>query len=273
MSRRRRAKKSAQPQPTRPNPLREQLRAFAKDRRQDVIRRQQTAERHLESDPEYPARLREDCQRAIRERVAELRTLLGHCVPLVRKIKNCVPIITDETVDAACYLLFSHALQSFEAVLVLGPHGFNHQIGELLRGVREALDLAVLFMLEGQRGAALRKWLSGEFVSNDAARQAFGSWINEGRAEPIDAAGTKSAIYEALSHYSHMSYVGLLESLDVFSGDFDTSMTSGLLYVTHSALPMAKTQLDSMLVALKQFYTGHRDLETVTEINRLRALF
>ncbi len=70
-----------------------------------------------------------------------------------------------------------------------------------------------------------------------------------------------------------MSYVGLFESLDVFSGDFDVSMSSALHWVAYSALPMTRTLLDSMLVALKQFYAGHRDLGAVAEINGVRSLF
>jgi hypothetical protein len=173
------------------------------------------------------------------------------------------------TVEAACYLLFSHSLQSFEAVLLLAPVGFNHQIIELLRGIREAIDLAVLFMYEGQNGDNLKSWFAGEIISNDVARKAFEKFINEGRESPLAVADIKSAMYGGFSQFNHMSYTGLYESIDVFSRDFDISRIAGLHYITASTLPFAMVQVQSMLVALKQFYWYRQDRATISAIDEL----
>ncbi len=159
-----------------PNPLREQLRAMARNRRQEMIDRQPEIKSYLEKDPGYPARSREHDRQMISVQLEELRMLLELAEPLVRKIKGAVPNITDESVETACYLLFSHSLQSFDAILNLAIFGFNHQIVELLRGIRETLDLAILFMLEGPEGSSVQEWFSGEIISNAAAREVFDAW-------------------------------------------------------------------------------------------------
>ena len=103
-------------------------------------------------------------------------------------------------------------------------------------------------MLEGSEGSNLMKWFAGEIVQNEVARRAFDRFVNEGRGQAVDAAGTKSAIYGAFSIFNHMSYAGLFESIDVFSSDFDgPERTAGLHYIANSTLPCARQEIHSMM--------------------------
>ena len=60
----------------------------------------------LESDPERPIRERESDRVATLRQISELQKVLDVCLPYIRRIKSFVPKISDETVEAACYLLF-----------------------------------------------------------------------------------------------------------------------------------------------------------------------
>ena len=164
-------------------------------------------------------------------------------------------------------------LQSFDAILLLANEGFNHQITELLRGIREAIDLTVLFMYEGQCGPNLKKWFDGEIISNNTSRKAFERFINEGRNSPLAVEETKSGLYSVISHFSHMSYIGLFESINVFSRAFDVSRIAGFHYTATSSLPYARTLLRSMVVALKQFYRSREDENSYLELDQVFGLF
>ncbi|MGO9264790.1 MAG: hypothetical protein ACLQBA_07885 [Candidatus Binataceae bacterium] len=187
-------------------------------------------------------------------------------------MKSFVPEITDRTVEAACYLLLSQAVQNVHAILLLAPEGFHHQNVELLRGIREAIDLTVLFMCEGQSGTHLKKWFGGEIISNDVARRALDRFINDARTvSPV--AETKAGLYAGFSHFCHMSYIGLLESINPFSRDFDISRGAGLHFSSATRLSGATAQLRSMVVALKQFYASHGDRNSFRELDIIYRLF
>ena len=202
-----------------------------------------------------------------------MKKLLRACTPYVEKIRSLVGEISDPTLEAASYLLFSQALQSFYASLMLASEGFNHQLIELLRGIREAIDLAALFMCEQENPESLGRWFDGEIISNATARAAFERFINDGRGEPLAVAAIKSGLYTGFSYFNHMSYVGIFESIDVFSRDFDVSRIAGLHFVATASLPCAKGELQSMVVALKQFYLARGDKSTYLELDRLLRLF
>lgn len=267
------SKRKGRPRTNASNPVRAQLRALARSRLMEFIEQKDRTKVLLERDPDYPDRMRELDRQSIAVQIEELKKLLGTCAPYVAKIRSFVGEITDPTLEAACYLLFSQALQSFYAGLMLASEGFNHQLIELIRGIREAIDLALLFMCDQEKGESLRRWFDGEIISNETARAAFERFINDGRGDPLAIAATKSGLYTGLSYFSHMSYVGLFESIDVFSRDFDVSRIAGLHFVAASSLPYAKEELRSMVVALKQFYGGRGDEGTYLELDRLFRLF
>jgi hypothetical protein len=255
------------------NPVRAQLQVLARSRLSEFIDQKDRTKLLLEQDPDYPDRTRKLDIQAIAAQVEELKALLGACAPYVAKIRSLVGEITDPTLEVACYLLFSRALQSLYAGLMLASEGFNHQLIELIRGIREAIDLAVLFMYEQEKGESLGRWFDGEIISNETARAAFEKFINDGRGERLPVAVVKSGLYTGLSYFNHMSYVGLFESIDVFARDFDVSRIAGLHFVAASSLPYAKGELQAMVVALKQFYRVRGDEGTNLELDLVLRLF
>jgi hypothetical protein len=261
------------PRPAAPNRVRDEILTSARDRARDFIEHENEVKLLIERDPDYPLNIRKLAQQEVANQTHEMRKLLEACAPYVAKMKPLVLNIAEKTVESACYLLFSHAVQSFDAILLLANEGFNHQITELLRGIREAIDLAVLFMYEGQCSANLNKWFDGEIISNDTSRKAFERFINEGRNSPLAVGETKSGLYSVISHFSHMSYIGLFESIDVFSRAFDVSRIAGFHYTATSSLPYAKTSLRSMVVALKQFDLSRGDENSYVELDQVFGLF
>jgi len=249
--------------------MRNELRSLVSGHLSKLIDQRGQTELLLQQDPGLPARERERSCSLISDQIKETKNLLEACTPYVSKMRSLVPEITDRTLEAACYLLFSQALQNFHAILLLAPEGFHHQIVELLRGIREAIDLTALFMCEGLSSAHLKKWFKGEIISNDAARRALDRFINEGRNDLVPVAETKSGIYGGFSQFNHMSYIGLLESINPFSRDFDASRDAGLHFSAAAGLSGSASQLRSMVVALKQFYALRGDGNSFRELDQI----
>ncbi len=223
----------------------------------------------LKADPDYPLRERERDRREAVGQIQELRKLLDVCTRYVTKLKSLISKITDHTVQAACYLLFCQALQNFEALLSLAADGFHYQVSVLLRTIREALDLVVLFLCEGQESPNLKKWFDGEIIPNKIARKAVHEFINEGRNEILEVEGTKTTIYGIFSNFNHMSYVALLQSIDVFARDFDFRRCAGFYNTRAETLPQAKVELQGMVVMLRHFYRSLGDSDTCRELNEI----
>jgi hypothetical protein len=222
----------------------------------------------LESDPERPIRERESDRVATLRQISELQKVLDVCLPYIRRIKSFVPKISDETVEAACYLLFCQVLQHFEAVFVLSAEGKSVPAGELTRAIGEALDLIVLFEVEGKNSSHLKKWFDGEIVENRKARDSAHRFMNEGRKDPLPVAELKARIYAGLSKYSHMSYAALLESIDVYERDFDWRRCAGFHYTNSGTLPFALEMMRSLITTLKQFYLS-RDPEVFPALDKI----
>jgi hypothetical protein len=235
----------------------------------ELLRRQEgEIKTILKYDPELPQRELELDRVAILRQISELREILDACRPYVRQIKLFVPKISDETVEAASYLLFCVAVQHFEAIFLLAAEGQSIPAGELTRTIGEALDLIVLFAVEGQNSSHLKKWFNGEIVENRKARDSAHRFMNEGRKDPLPVAELKARIYAGLSKYSHMSYAALLESIDVYERDFDWRRCAGFHYTNSGTLPFALEMLRSLITTLKQFYLS-RDLDVIPALDRI----
>jgi len=127
--------------PTEPDKMKERLhRAIAAPK--SLLATQEDEIRNiLESEPEFASREMESNRRSVEKQITELQGLLETCKPFVIRIKSLVPKISDETIEAASYLLFSQAVQHFEAIFVLAARGLSIQGCEMLRSIGEALDL------------------------------------------------------------------------------------------------------------------------------------
>jgi hypothetical protein len=224
----------------------------------------------LESDPERAPREKESNRREVDKKIEELQGLLELCQPFVTRIKTLIPKISDETIEAASYLLFCQALQHFEAFFALAAKGLSIQGCEMLRTIGEALDLIQLFLEESQDHPKLKQWFEGEIIPNRESRKAAHRFLNESRNEVWPVEKTKAGIYTALSGYSHMSYGAVLESIDVYARDFDWHQTSGFHYANVSGLPFAREMLRLTISTLRQFYRFHlKDEESSVELERI----
>ncbi len=252
------------------NKIKEKLRLGIRARKRLLVQQEDEMSKILESDPKRSQKEREENRRAVATQVAELQGRLDACRPYITRIKSLVPKISDETVEAASYLLFCKAAQHFEAIFLLTAEGLNIQACELIRAICEALDLIVLVLVEGPDRPNLKKWFDGEIISNEEAREAAHRFLNQGRSEMQPVKETKAGIYAGLSTYSHMSYAALMDSIDVYARDFDWNRVAGFHYSNVGSLPFAKEMLQAMIITLKQFYRFHlRDEVSFWELNKI----
>jgi hypothetical protein len=256
--------------PAEPNKMKERLRVATAAHKSRLAEQEDEIKSVLESDPEYASKERGSNRRNVERQIVELNGLLEACKPFVIRIHARVPNMSDQTIEAAAYLLFSQAIQHFEAIFVLTARGFSIQACEMLRAIEEALGLIQLFLEKSKDHSKLKQWFEGEIIPNREARRAAHRFMNEGRIEPWPVEETKSGIYAALSKYSHMSYAAVLESIDVYRRDFDWHRVAGFHYSNAGSLPVARGLLRETIITLKQFYRFHlRDEETVRELDML----
>ncbi|MDO8431104.1 MAG: hypothetical protein Q7S58_01700 [Candidatus Binatus sp.] len=252
--------------------IKERLRLATREHKALLVGQEDEIKRILESDSHYVSRERESNRQAVETRIAELQGLLETCKPFVIRIKSLVPNISDETIEAACYLLFCQVVQHFEALFVLAARGLSIPAGEMLRAIDEALGLILLFLVEGQDHPNLKKWFEGETIPNSRARKAAHRFFNEGRSEVWPVEETQAGIYAALSKYSHVSYAAVLESIDVYARDFDWYRVAGFNYANFGSLLFAQEMLRATITHLKQFYRFHLgDEESFRELERIRT--
>jgi hypothetical protein len=254
--------------PAKTNKMKERLRLGIRAHKALLVHQEDEIARILGSDPEYPLKERESDRLAVSMEIAELRGLLDTCRPYVARIKSLVAKISDESVETASYLLFCQAIQHFEAIFLLAAEGLSIQSSELIRSICEALDLVVLFDVEGQSHSNLKKWFDGEIIENREARDSAHRFMNEGRTDPVPFGELKAGIYAALSKYSHMSYAALLESIDVYARDFDWHRLAGFHYAKSGSLPFAREMVHAMIITLKQFYLS-RDQKSFRELDKI----
>jgi len=265
MSRRSRRRIYETPPPA--DPIREELRALTKARIRQLIAQKEQIKECLALDPDLPLRQRELDRRALLTQILEMQGLIHAVTPYVQRLRPLVPEITEPTLHAACYLLLCQALQSFQAILLLAAEGFHYQMSELLRGIREALDLVVLFLCEEQQSPNLKKWFDGEIISNQLGREALDQFINEVRTDPLPVKERKAGIYGALSKFNHMSYAALIDSIDVFERDFDTRRVAGFYRANMGTLPSTKGEIRAMIVTMKQLYLSLGDNTAAKELD------
>ena len=72
-----------------------------------------------------------------------------------------------------------------------------------------------------------------------------------------------------LSKFSHVSYLALLEAYDVLRDDFDFDRSAGYHWVRTSSLPYLRTEIHSVIIALKDFYSSIADREAYLGLDKL----
>jgi hypothetical protein len=203
--------------------------------------------------------------------VLKLTEMWNEVMPYIRKIRSSIPDVLDQNRIVACYLLFGKFSQSLDAMLMLLRKGFHYETMELIRSNREALDLIVLFLRESD-DRLLKKWFAGEIVNNEKARKASDKYLMEEVEKygmTVSVEGLKAEVYRGLSQFSHVSYLPLLDSYDVYSQDFDFDRNAGHHYVLQTGIGYVRTEINSALMALKAFYSYMRDGESYTAVDTL----
>jgi hypothetical protein len=136
---------------------------------------------------------------------------------------------------------------------------------ELIRSIKESLDLIHLFLGEEENSSTLKKWFSGDIVENRYARDAADKFVNRDPSiigAQIAFKEAKAHMYRILSFYTHNTYTALLDSYDVYNKDFDFEKISGYDYVREGVLPFVHSTMEETIIALKHFYLVAKD-ETV----------
>jgi hypothetical protein len=204
--------------------------------------------------------------------VLKLTDMWNEVMPYIRKIKSSIADVLDENRIVACYLLFGKFSQGLSAIFILLKNGFHYEAMELIRSNREALDLILLFLREPEDSDLIKKWFTGEIVANAKARDAADKYLKEVAEKSgmtVSIEGLKTEIYRGLSKFSHVSYLALVDSYDVYSQDFDFDRHAGHHYALQSGIGYVRTEIHSVLMALKTFYSFMQDRESYVAVDAI----
>jgi len=185
--------------------------------------------------PEYPDYSKVQESKKVMALISEIEEILPQLKELIQSLRNRIDSITEQTNINAVYLLLGKAYSNLESALLLCKSGKNFEAMEICRSGKEALDLVYLF-LEEENAEYLAKWFEGKIVKNKIARDFQHEHLNRELREnfpdeelPVDE--FKAGIYQVLSAYTHSSYVGILDSVDVFTHQYDFEHRAGYHYV------------------------------------------
>ncbi len=147
---------------------------------------------------------------------------------------------------------------------------------ELSRSGKEALDLVMLFW-EDENKTKLEKWFTGKIISNSEARDFQHKLLNkelshkfEDKEQPIKDMLTEG--YKTMSIYTHSSYAGLLDSVDVFKMDIDFTQSAGYHYCVHN-FHIIEDLFIKITLQLKNSFPHLSDKEAYVEADGLYKAF
>ena len=242
------------------------------DRIRGIISQEMMVEEMLRLFPDYPKQEQEENRQIVLHQVPELESFFELIFPHIKNIRSYISKVTDQNRVTACYFLFGKVSQSFRALFLLAREGFSYEVVELCRGIRESLDLIHLFLEEEENAPNLKKWFSGAIIENSIARKAKDKFINQGLTDNEIKKHIKDMqdhLYRLLSSYSHISYSALLDSFGVYNRDFDYERIAGFHYMRDSGIPMIRSMLESIIIALKQLYGVIGEATIYGELNTI----
>lgn len=178
--------------------------------------------------PEKVLFFKERDKKELNEKLDILDAKFEKLTPYIKQIKNHISTITEKTQKSACYLIFHKVIQSWEALMLLARQGFYYESMEMLRSIGENLDLVHLF-INDKDSKNLANWFNGDIIEHSKSRDKFDEVVNEAKIldRNVDFKSIKTKIYRTFSQYTHGGYVAMLESINVFSKDFDFDKTAG----------------------------------------------
>lgn len=224
--------------------------------------------------PDYPLRMRKLDEVTIIAFLENIEKNLRLIKDLIKSIRKSIPNIWDQTNIAAVYFLLCKSFSNLETVIELAKKGHNFEIIELSRSAIESLDLAFLFLEDGEE-ELLKKWFDGKIIENDKSRKAFqratNKFIEESSGStkvdlPIE--DLKRKVYKIYSSYTHSSYAALLDMVDVFQEDFDFDRYAGFHYVVIN-LHLIRNLIYSILLGLKNIFNKYKDQQNLAKVENL----
>lgn len=217
----------------------------------------------------YPDQTKQLNKYEIIKAVKSIESNLPSIKTLLKKVKQFVPNVWDQTPIAAAYLLLGKAIGNLESTIILAKLGYSFEIVEICRSATESLDLAFLF-LSDESNFHLKKWLKGKTIKNSIARKAFDDELNSNvnSSTRIPLKNLKADIYDISSLYTHSCYPALLDAIDVFHEDFDYNRISGHHY-TQKNLHLIYDLAESILLELKNTFIKFKDLANTNKTENL----
>lgn len=235
------------------------------------------AKKYFKQDVLYPNKQKRKDIANIQEEISKLKLIHRQIRCRIKKIKNLIPDITDQSTLCAVYLIYGKILQTWEAIFFLALRGYNFDIMELTRSISENLGLIKTFHLDKEQ-EHLKQWFRGKIIVDRVSRKLEDKFIKNGVVKPIIEENNLSPydiatdVYSVFSNYTHCSYAALLDSVDVFNEDFDWNLYAGSHYTLHN-IDALKNSMAATLITLKMTYLEIRDVVSYEEINKMLISF
>ncbi|MBF0553608.1 MAG: hypothetical protein HQK96_03520 [Nitrospirae bacterium] len=100
----------------------------------------------MRNDPDEPYKQREKDKIHITVEVEKLERVFNEISQYIRKIREHIEIVLDQNKLTASYFLFGKIFQTWQALFILMRGGFNYEVMELLRSIKESANLIAYFM-------------------------------------------------------------------------------------------------------------------------------
>lgn len=251
---------------------------FTKKTTQEVIESNRTAikndrpKKALQDNPNLLDEEQKIAEVEINNILAGIISQYSELVPFIKRLRNFVPNITEETHYCAVYLLFCQSLTYWDSLFLLAKNGNSSAIQVITRTIKEALALTELFSLEfyERKNNNLLKWFSGEIINHGAHRKAMKDFFGKTDEETsILMEEMSKNLYRMESHSIHVAYTSVLECISPFSEDFDFEKYTRFRRTSYN-LGYVKGIMDGTNIALKFAYKFLlQDLESCNQLEKI----
>lgn len=226
-------------------------------------------------DPSFPKKIKNDETAELYSILEEQRKFHNNLILFLPKIKKHINNITDKTLVNAVYLLMCHILESWKLVFILAEKNFSFEMVVIFRNMSEATDLIKTFVLSDTEHKLLDKWFSGKNVMPVDTRKTLAKMLDKDSTAfngvdmtNIDIEKMQGSVYKVLSLYPHNSYYSMLESVDIFTKDFNFNETSSI-HFTKQNLRMGNTLMVNTIVTMKAIFLELKDKDSLDSLNIL----
>ena len=207
-----------------------------------------------------PNRLREGSKKSIQKTIEQLKKRNDELRPFVQHLKEKIPDITAKTRICATYLLLAEVSISWEGIFALAERGMSTQLMNVLRSINESLSLVKYFaLLPNDQDSHLIDWFNGTIVTpgeEGGPRDTIANFFQnsqDAEVRKVDFKKMDSTIYRVESKYTHPTYLALLESVSIFTKDFDWLQHSHF-HFTEENLKYGSGKMNSFTITIKAVY-------------------